>query len=373
MSLRDSEDLAMAIERLGASSAEAAEAAGLVEQALGRPSSIVVSFSGAGALRQLSGLDATAVDGATAHVRRVQDGFRLTRVDAPRGWAARVVRGQMDERDFFSSAVARGLNDILVPVFTKALSYDLDFAREVAPSDLFEAVIEERRDSSGVVVGEPRLLYAGFHHVPRAFARVSEADGVRSDRAKSAELYSWGQASDGEPRWFDANGGPARRSLMRTPIEGGHITSVFGLRLHPVLGFFRSHKGIDFGAPKNTPVFAAADGQVEFAGPHGGHGNYLRVRHGPSLSTAYAHLDRFVEGLRPGDPVRQGQQIAWSGNSGISTGPHLHYEVIVDGEQVDPLSYVDAGSGVGHKLTGDDLQRFLAERRRIDKIRTTQL
>jgi murein DD-endopeptidase MepM/ murein hydrolase activator NlpD len=154
---------------------------------------------------------------------------------------------------------------------------------------------------------------------------------------------------------------------MRTPVEGARISSTFGMRDHPVLGFTRQHKGTDFATPVGTPVFASGAGQITALGLHGDFGNYIKIQHSPTLSTAYAHLSQFGQGLAIGSMVSQGQQIGLTGNTGLTSGPHLHYEVLVDGQQVDSQSF-QTEEGVA--LAGGDLAGFVKQRDRIDVERT---
>jgi len=210
-------------------------------------------------------------------------------------------------------------------------------------------------------------VFAGFRHAARQGA------GGQADRAIVVERYAFAP-QDGEPDWYDARGGGARRALMRTPLDGARVTSVFGPRRHPVLGYTRAHQGVDFGAGVGTPVFASGDGIVEFAGVARGYGNYLKIRHGPHLVTAYAHLDAFDAGVVPGAAVRQGEIVARSGQTGVGTGPHLHYEVIVDGAHTDPLTaLLSLGEGPSEQLKARDLELFRAARDRIDVLRTSAL
>src|SRR5690606_35713632 len=141
---------------------------------------------------------------------------------------------------------------------------------------------------------------------------------------------------DGIVDFFDANGLSARRGLLRTPIDGARISSNFGMRRHPIKGYTRMHQGTDFAAPTGTPIYAAGDGVVEKAGRNGGYGNYIKIRDGNGYGTAYAHLSRFAKGLKAGSRVTQGDVIGYVGSTGASTGPHLHYEVHVNGKQVNP-------------------------------------
>jgi len=153
--------------------------------------------------------------------------------------------------------------------------------------------------------------------------------------------------------------------LMKTPIDGARITSSFGMRFHPVLGYTRMHRGVDFGAPTGTPVMASGNGVVEFIGWHGGHGKYVRIRHGTPYKTAYGHLSRYARGLKVGMKVRQGQVIAFVGSTGVSTGPHLHYEVLVKDEQVNPLG---VKLPTGRNLEGKELAAFKARKSEVDAL-----
>jgi murein DD-endopeptidase MepM/ murein hydrolase activator NlpD len=293
------------------------------------------------------------VDGSGVRLRG--DGSRA--VDAEplssnRTVEIKVVRGEMDANSFYSSAVAAGVRDSLIDDFAAAFAFDFDFQREIKPGDIFEAAFERQVDGEGAVVGSERLVYVSLQ-----------------TSAKSRALYAFQPPGDARPSWFDGNGVSVVRGLMRTPVEGARITSSFGLRVHPVLGYTRLHKGTDFAVPVGTAVYASGDGVVDFVGPHGGHGNFVRIRHKANLETAYAHLSRFAPGVVVGTAVRQGQPIAFSGNTGLSSGPHLHYEVIVEGVQVDPMSFQ---TSQGRTLNGQALAAFRRERDRIDGLRAAQ-
>src|SRR5690606_13914592 len=136
--------------------------------------------------------------------------------------------------------------------------------------------------------------------------------------------------------YFDRDGRSIENALLKTPVDGARVASVFGMRHHPILGYSRMHRGIDFAAPRGTPVFAAGDGVVARLGTNGGYGRYVRIDHGGGEATAYAHLGAYADGLAVGERVRQGQVVGYVGASGLATGPHLHYEVLIDDAQVDP-------------------------------------
>ena len=164
---------------------------------------------------------------------------------------------------------------------------------------------------------------------------------------------------DGRDEWYDASGRGERRGSMAMPTNG-RISSGFGMRRHPILGYTRMHKGMDIAAPWGTPVFAASDGVVQFAGRASGYGNLIRINHAGPYGTGYGHLSRIL--VRSGQHVRRGQQIAASGNSGLSTGPHLHYETYRNGVAVNPMSF---SFSVIRQLTGGDLSAFHARLARL--------
>jgi len=264
----------------------------------------------------------------------------------------KVVRGEMDANSFYSSAVAAGVVDSLVNDFAGAFTFDFDFQREIRPGDIFEAAFEQKIDGHGDVVGAERLVYASLQ-----------------TQTKSRALYLFQPPGDAQPSWFDGNGASVVRGLMRTPVEGARITSSFGPRLHPVLGYTRVHKGTDFAVPVGTTVYASGDGVVDFVGLHGGHGGFVRIRHSADLQTAYAHLSGYAPGVVVGATVRQGQSIGASGNTGLSSGPHLHYEVIANGVQVDPMGFQTSS---GRSLHGQAFEAFRTARDRLDALRAAQ-
>lgn len=250
----------------------------------------------------------------------------------------------------FLSAKHAGAPDQVVADFANVFAYDVDFQREIFGGDEFEAIYEVRYDENGAIVETGDIL----------FARLKWRG-----RTKEKNYYRF--APDGvHADYFDAAGQSAKRLLMKTPIDGARLSSGFGTRKHPILGYAKAHKGVDFAAPRGTPVKAAGDGVVERANRYGSFGNYVRIRHANGYETAYAHLNGFARGLRAGKRVRQGDIIAYVGTTGRSTGPHLHYEVHLNSVAVNPQKLKIA---TGIELKGAELQRFKAERDRINAMR----
>lgn len=337
----------------GVDATEAGDAAKRARAALGAGSDDVrlVFVIEAG---HLVHLDATREDGAGIALARGTDGFTQQTLSAHLVRRLTIVRGELDARDFYSAAVAAGVNDTLVSDFANAFAFDFDLQREVAPGDIFEAGFEQRYNQAGSPVGVPVLVYASLETA-----------------AKSRALYRFetpGQKGATGPKWYDANGRSTVRTLMRTPIDGARISSPFGMREHPVLGFMKLHRGTDFAAPTGTPIFASGDAVVEFAGLKGPNGNFVKLRHDNGWETLYLHMNRILPGITVGARVVQGRQIGEVGTTGRSTGPHLHYEVHIDGQPTDPLALQMGKSS--EALTGGALKAFDALRDRVDARRS---
>ncbi|TPE65054.1 M23 family peptidase [Sandaracinobacter neustonicus] len=243
------------------------------------------------------------------------------------------------------SARAAGLPASVVQEYLRQLGYALDVQRDVNRRDKFEIIVAHRRAETGETeMG--RLLYAGL-----------------MNGRSNVSLMRWGDKGD----FFWQTGEAVRKGLMRTPIAGARLTSGFGMRFHPVLGYSRMHKGVDFGAATGTPILASAGGKVVFAGWGGGYGNVVVIDHGKGIRTRYAHMHRI--GVKNGQQIAQGQSIGQVGTTGLSTGPHLHYEVWQNGTAVDPRS-VKFFSGT-QQLGGADLGRFKGEMARLKAIRAS--
>jgi murein DD-endopeptidase MepM/ murein hydrolase activator NlpD len=246
----------------------------------------------------------------------------------------------------YRAAKAQGLPDDFITKFLKVHSYDVDFKQRVKAGDGFELFYEIVQDEGGPErPGE--LLYA-------AATIGGETHG-----------YYRFRTPDGIVDYYDDKGSNSKKFLMRTPVRAARLTSGFGYRRHPLLKTLRLHSGVDWAGPVGTPIMAAGSGTIEVAGREGGYGNYVRIRHSNGYKTAYGHMLRFAEGVTKGVKVRQGQIIGYLGNSGLSTGPHLHYEVLVNSRFTNPLSLKIPRS---RQLQGRLLTDFRREKAHIDDL-----
>jgi murein DD-endopeptidase MepM/ murein hydrolase activator NlpD len=252
--------------------------------------------------------------------------------------------GQIDS-SLYLAAVQAGIPANIVVEMIRIFSYDVDFQRDVHPGDSFEVFYNHLFTEEGQPARPGEVLTASM-----------------TLSGKTHMLYRY-EGRDGEIEYFDAGGRSAKSMLMKTPVDGARISSTFGAREHPILGYTRMHKGIDFAVPKGTPVMAAGNGTVTFAGVQNGFGNIIVISHGNGYQTAYAHLSKFM--AREGSRVRQGQVVAYSGMTGLATGPHLHYEIRVNNAQVNPATVKVAS---GRSLEGSEMKTFIAERSRIDTL-----
>lgn len=238
----------------------------------------------------------------------------------------REVAGEVDG-SFWLSITREGEDDLLAHRFMEVFRYTIDFNTETRDGDRYAMVVEE------MYLDDEFLRYG----------RVVAAVYI-GDRGPIQAYYFEAEDDEDNTGYFDEEGESLERQFLRSPLEVSRVTSGFGRREHPITGDQRMHQGVDYGAPTGTPVQSVADGTVTFAGWQGGYGNLLKIRHANGYETRYAHLSSFESGISPGVQVSQGDIVARSGNTGASTAPHLHYEMLRGGRHIDPLE-VDAGSG----------------------------
>lgn len=239
----------------------------------------------------------------------------------------------------FEDGAAQGVPARVMVDFIRLFSFDIDFQRDIHPGDSFDVLFERFVEDQGESAFSGNVRFASL-----------TVDG------RSHRLYRF-ETQDGDVDFFDEKGESARKALLRTPIDGARLSSRFGMRKHPILGYSRMHRGSDFAASTGTPIMAAGNGTIEFIGRKGGYGKYIRIRHNSEYSTAYAHMNGYGKGMTRGKRVKQGDIIGYVGSTGRSTGPHLHYEVLQKGTQINPMN-LKLPSGT--KLAGADLKRFKA-------------
>jgi len=251
----------------------------------------------------------------------------------------------------YDAARAEGASDQHVVDFASIFAYDIDFQREIHPGDRFEITYEAWVDERGNPVKTGNVLFAKLE-----------------GKATTKGFYRHTPSDDGVTDYFDKNGESATRFLMKTPINGARLSSHFGKRRHPISGYSRLHKGTDFAARSGTPIYAAGHGVIERASRYGGYGKYVRIRHANGYKTAYAHMRGYGRGIKKGRRVRQGDVIGYVGSTGASTGPHLHYEVLVRNKHVNAMR-LDLPTGRKLADAPAMLSEFTVNRVDIDRIR----
>lgn len=247
------------------------------------------------------------------------------------------------QTSLYGSAARAGIPKSVVADAIRIYSQNVDFQRDVQSGDSLEVMYRTHETDDGYVAKTGDIV----------FARLTLA-------GREIPLYRY-ESEDGSVDYYGPDGQSTKKTLMKTPIDGARMSSGFGMRRHPVLGYNKMHKGIDFAAPTGTPIYAAGDGVVKKAGRNSSYGNYVRIRHRGDLDTAYAHMSRIA--VKPGERVKQGEIIGYVGTTGRSTGPHLHYEVLVAGRHVNPRGL---NLPIGQALAGRDLKRFKSHIKEVE-------
>ena len=283
----------------------------------------------------------------TVFVDRSGDNYTARKVAAEFKYETIAVKATV-ENSLYVDATRLGAPDKVVVQFANIYEYSVDFQRDIQPGDAFEMFFEVARDQKGKIVKAGDLLYTSF-----------------SPRGKTSEYWLF-EDQKGRENFYDEAGKTAKRKLRATPINGARLSSSYGSRKHPILGYRKMHTGVDFAAPRGTPILAAGSGTVERANRYGSFGNYIRVRHTDGYKTAYAHLKGFARGVKSGAYVKQDQVIGYVGTTGRSTGPHLHYEVIHNGKKINPRRLSQLS---GKPLSKDQKPAFNTQRQKIEKMR----
>jgi murein DD-endopeptidase MepM/ murein hydrolase activator NlpD len=254
------------------------------------------------------------------------------------------------------SAQRAGLSHSMTMDMANIFGYDVDFAQDIRKGDEFD-VIYEQKVANGKTVGTGNILSARFTNRGKTYTAVRYTN------------------KQGNTNYYTADGNSMRKAFIRTPVEYARISSLFSMgRKHPILNKIRAHKGIDYAAPRGTPIKATGDGKVILAGRRGGYGNTVIIQHGETYRTLYGHMQGFAKGIQDGSSVKQGQVIGYIGTTGLSTGPHVHYEFQVNGVHVDPLGQK---LPMADPIAKSEKQRFMQESQplmaRMDQEKATML
>jgi len=359
VSVLRNETLSSVLDRIGAPREEANAAVYAASQMLDlrsmQPGDDVTAWieTGADGIVRLGGVSLRPAAETQVLVSRAADGTWTThKLDTRLTPGISYVAADVDQ-SIYQTALGLGAHDQQVVDFADIFGYDIDFQREVHPGDRFGMLYESFQDERGADVKTGVVLMAEF-------------DGA----ALSKTFYRYTPSDDGNVDYFDATGQSAKKFLMKTPINGARLSSGFGNRKHPILGYTKLHKGTDFAAPTGTPIYAAGNGVIKSYGANGSFGNYAKIEHANGYTTAYAHMSRYAKGLKRGSHVKQGQVIGYVGTTGRSTGPHLHYEVYINNKPVNAMSLK---LPTGRKLAGEQLDAFKAEMARIEALRDREI
>ena len=248
------------------------------------------------------------------------------------------------ENNLYSSAMKSGLEPNIIVEFARIFGFEVDFQRDIRRGDWFEILYEKFEDDNGKVRDTGKIIYASMF--------------VNGDELN---LYNFNY--NNEEEYYDIKGKSITKSLMKTPINGARLSSSFGMRKHPILGYNKMHRGTDFAAPSGTPIMASGSGTITRARWCGGGGNCVKIKHNSTYETIYAHMKAFAKGVKEGKKVKQGQIIGYVGSTGLSTGPHLHYEVLINGKKVNSQKLKLPS---GKILKGEERKQFELDRIKID-------
>ena len=248
------------------------------------------------------------------------------------------------DKSIYSSLKNINVPDNIIMSFVQLFSFDIDFQRDIRNKNQIKILFEQFKDKDDDLIKTGSIFFAEIV--------------LTKDRY---ELYKF--EDNNYIEYFNSDGQSATKALMKTPINGARLSSSYGMRKHPILGYNKKHMGVDFAAPTGTPIMAAGTGHIEYVGTNGGAGKYIRIKHLNGYKTSYSHLSSYASGMQKNVRVKQGQTIGYVGSTGLSTGPHLHYEVIFNGEKINPMKMKLPS---GKKLKGTSLNNFLAEKDRIN-------
>ncbi len=279
----------------------------------------------------------------SVEIRKYQNDF-LLKENILKLYKKEVVVKNIIKNNLYNAAVESGIEPNIIIEFARIFGFEVDFQRDIRKGDWFEILYEKLEDDNDKVRDTGKIIYASMYV-----------------NGEEINLYNFNYKNDEE--YYDIKGKSITKSLMKTPINGARLSSSFGMRKHPILGYNKMHRGTDFAAPSGTPIMASGSGKITRARWCGGGGNCVKIKHNSTYETIYAHMKTFAKGIREGKKVRQGQIIGYVGSTGLSTGPHLHYEVLVNGKKVNSQKLKLPS---GKILKGDARKQFELDRIKID-------
>ncbi len=285
----------------------------------------------------------------SVEIRKSQNNFEV-KENILQLYRKEVVVKNIIKNNLYSSAVKSGIEPNIIVEFARIFGFEVDFQRDIRQGDWFEILYEKFEDDNNKVRDTGKIIYASM------FVNGEEIN-----------LYNFKYNNIED--FYDIKGKSITKSLMKTPINGARLSSSFGMRKHPILGYNKMHRGTDFAAPSGTPIMASGSGTVTRARWCGGGGNCVKIKHNSTYETIYAHMKAFAKGIKEGKKVKQGQIIGYVGSTGLSTGPHLHYEVLINGKKVNSQKLKLPS---GKTLRGDEREKFELDRIKID-LKLSQL
>ena len=279
----------------------------------------------------------------SVEIRKSQNNF-LVKENILQLYKKEVVVKNIIKNNLYSSAVGSGIEPNIIVEFARVFGFEVDFQRDIRKGDWFEILYEKFEDDNNKVRDTGKIIYASMY-------------------VNGEEINLYNFKYNNEEEYYDIKGKSITKSLMKTPINGARLSSSFGMRKHPILGYNKMHKGTDFAAPSGTPIMASGSGTITRARWCGGGGNCVKIKHNSTYETIYAHMKAFGKGIKEGRKVKQGQIIGYVGSTGLSTGPHLHYEVLVNGKKVNSQKLKLPS---GKILKGEERKQFELDRIKID-------
>ena len=279
----------------------------------------------------------------TVEIRRNKDTFIINEI-VLKLEKKEVVLSNTIKNNLYNSAIEAGIEPNIIVEFANMYGFEVDFQRDIRSGDKFEVYYEQYIDENNVVKNTGKIIYASMF-------------------VNKKELALYNFRFNNKEGYYDVDGKSVIKTLMKTPINGARLSSSFGLRKHPILGYNKLHQGTDFAAPRGTPIMASGSGVILKAQKYKGYGNFVSIKHNSTYVTAYGHMSKYGRGIRKGVRVDQGQIIGYVGSTGMSTGPHLHYEVIKNGKRINSQRLK---LPTGKILTNEARNRFEVERIKID-------